>query len=122
MLAQVNAFRAQYGLVPLLESPLLDQAAQLHSIDQANRATMSHTGSGGTNPGQRIAATGFVARMWAENVAAGYPDVTSVMNGWMNSPGHRANILHPDLREIGMAAVAGANGAIYWTMDLGTQK
>ena len=53
----------------------------------------SHAGSDGSNAGQRIERQGYRWRAWAENVAVGYPDAASVMDGWMNSPGHRENIL-----------------------------
>jgi uncharacterized protein YkwD len=117
VVAIVNAYRAQNGLAPLVENALLNAAAVDHSLYQATIAKMTHTGSGGTNPGQRIAGWGYSARMWAENVAAGQPTSDAVMTAWMNSAGHRANILNPNLREIGVAAVTSVRGTIYWTMD-----
>jgi uncharacterized protein YkwD len=113
-----NARRAEAGLPPLAVHGALSLAAQVHSDDQAARQQMSHTGSDGSNPGQRIAATGYVARAWGENVAYGYPDAASVMDGWMGSDGHRANILSPNFTEIGVAFATSARGTIYWTMEL----
>ena len=79
---------------------------------------MSHTGSDGSNPGDRIARAGYRFSAWAENVAMGYPDAASVMDGWMNSPGHRANILSGNVTEIGVGLAYAADGAPYWTMVL----
>ena len=113
-----NAQRAAAGLPAVTVHGALNLAAQAHSDDQAARDRMSHTGSDGSNPGQRIAATGYVARAWGENVAAGYPDAASVMDGWMNSPGHRANILNGNVTEIGIGVATSARGTLYWTMEL----
>lgn len=113
-----NQQRKARGLAPLAINTALTKAAKVHSNDQAARNKMTHTGSNGSNPGQRIAAQKYPARTWGENVAAGYVTATAVMNGWMNSPGHRANILSPQFKEIGVAATTGTSGAIYWTMVL----
>ena len=79
---------------------------------------MSHTGTDGSNPGDRIARAGYRFSAWGENVAIGYPDAASVMDGWMNSPGHRANILSGNVTEIGIGLAYAADGTPYWTMDL----
>ncbi len=116
----VNKQRAAAGLAPVTENGLLDSAAIGHSAYQARRHKMTHTGQGGTNVGQRLLAVGFTPWAWGENVAYGYGSCADVMAGWMNSPGHRANILNPQILEIGMGAVADSAGVIYWTMDLAT--
>lgn len=98
----------------------LNLAAQNHSQDQANRRTMSHTGSDGSSLATRMARAGYVG--WtriSENVAYGQPDVVTVMNAWMNSPGHRANILG-QVTAVGFGQARGSNGRIYWTQDFGT--
>lgn len=118
LVAQVNQQRAARGLAPLSLSPQLTQSAEGHSADQARRGTMSHTGSNGSNVYQRVTATGYFPNAWGENVAAGQPDVSSVMGAWMASASHRANILSGNFTEIGVAGVTSANGTIYWTMDL----
>ena len=64
---------------PVTLHPALSNAAQGHSNDQAAASTMTHTGAGGTDAGDRIAATGYAWRTWGENVAAGQPDAASVM-------------------------------------------
>ena len=113
-----NARRAEHGLPALGLNGLLTNAAQAHSADQAAANTMSHTGTDGSSPGDRIARAGYRFSAWGENVAAGYPDAASVMDGWMNSAGHRANILNGTFTEIGIGLAHAANGAPYWTMEL----
>jgi uncharacterized protein YkwD len=113
-----NNARAAAGLAPLTIDSRLTVAAEAHSTEQATRQKMTHTGKNGSNAGQRMKAQGYSWSTWGENVAAGQADCASVMSAWMNSSGHRANILNPAFVHIGMGAVKGTNGVIYWTMDL----
>ena len=99
----------------------LNQAAQLHSQDQAARKTMSHVGSDGSRAGDRITRAGYAWRSWGENVAAGYGTAESVMAAWMNSPGHRANILSGNT-EIGLGLAYASNGVPYWTQVFATPR
>ncbi len=112
----VNGHRTAAGLVPLAADSRLTSAAQSHANDMANRRVMTHTGSDRSNAGQRIAVHGYGATMWAENVAAGQATAADAVNAWMNSSGHRANILNKQLVNIGVAAATGSNGVTYWTM------
>lgn len=116
-----NQRRAEYGLPALRVSSALTSAAQNHSADQARRAKMTHTGSDGSDPGTRIARTGYRAWTWGENVAAGQSNASRVMGSWMNSSGHRANILSSNLREIGVGLAYSSGGTPYWTMVLASQ-
>ncbi|MEQ1698862.1 MAG: CAP domain-containing protein [Ilumatobacteraceae bacterium] len=116
--ALANNARTAAGLAPLTIDSKLTAAAEGHSTDQAKRKKMTHTGSNGSNAGQRITAAGYAWNTWGENVAAGQADCASVVSAWLASPGHRANILNPAMVHIGMGAVKGTNGVIYWTMDL----
>jgi len=120
LLAQVNAQRAANGVGPLAWCPTLGHAAVLHSADQAAHNAMSHAGSDGSDTATRVERAGY--RNWTavgENVAAGYPGETAVLNAWMNSPGHRANILNPAYTHVGTGFGAGAGGTLYWTQDFG---
>lgn len=120
MLASINARRAAAGVAPLRACASLDRAAAAHSADQAAHEHMSHTGSNGSNAGQRITAAGYLGwRAWAENVAVGYPSVASVMNGWMNSSGHRANLLSASYEHVGVGLAHSASGTPYWTQNFG---
>ncbi len=89
----VNQERAVRGLNVLAADELLASAAHAHSQDMSQNNYFSHTSLDGRSAGQRIAATGYAYNTWGENIAAGYTSAASVMNGWMNSSGHRANIL-----------------------------
>ena len=115
----VNDVRSQNGLPPVSPSPLLESAAAMHSLDQAQTNNLSHTGSDGSTWGDRATAVGYNWGTIAENVAAGYADPADVMNGWMNSAPHRRNILSGNFTQIGVSSVAGA-GYVYWTMELAT--
>jgi uncharacterized protein YkwD len=115
----VNTERAKHGCAPLTVNAKLTKAAQAHSADMAAHRTMSHTGSDGSSPGERITAAGYAWSSYGENVAYGYGTPASVMAGWMNSPGHRANILNCSFKEIGVGLAQPGN---YWTQDFGTPR
>lgn len=97
-----NQHRQAAGCPPLKLEPRLTQAAQGHSEDMALNDFFSHTGSDGSSPWDRIRAAGYDFVTAGENIAAGYPDPQSVVTAWMNSPGHRANILNCQFEEIGV--------------------
>ncbi|QBJ93771.1 CAP domain-containing protein [Streptomyces seoulensis] len=113
----VNAERAKVGCSPVNLNSTLTKAAQDHSADMAAHNTMSHTGSDGSDPGSRITAAGYRWSAYGENVAYGYATPEQVMAGWMDSPGHRENILNCSYQEIGVGL---AQPGSYWTQDFGT--
>jgi uncharacterized protein YkwD len=99
----------------------LTQAADGHSQDMAARNYFDHTSADGRTFSQRIDATGYAWSTAGENIAAGYPSVDAVMDGWTKSPGHCANLMNPNFSEIGVACVPGTSSTTYnnyWTMDL----
>jgi uncharacterized protein YkwD len=118
----INQERARAGLAALNSDARLIVSARKHSQDMADRGFFSHTGSNGSNPGQRMSAAGYTWRTYAENIAAGYPTPENVMRGWMDSPGHRANILSKDVRDVGVGYVVqtGTEWTHYWTTNFGT--
>lgn len=91
----VNRERAARGLGPLGRDRRLRAAAFRHAADMGLRGFFDHRGSDGTHHGHRIAAQGFRACLAAENIAWGQRSARDVVRGWMGSPGHRRNILHP---------------------------
>ncbi len=98
ILDATNAQRAQYGLAPLAVDRDLIKSARAHAIWMTQNQTMQHT-----------------SQPVAENIAMGQPDCDSVIAAWMNSPGHRANILNSSYRRIGVAAYQmPGGGAIFW--------
>jgi uncharacterized protein YkwD len=115
----VNQERAKVGANPLRINEQLDLAADQHTLDQASMNNMSHIGSNGSKMGDRIKNAGYLFSSIGENVAYGYGDAAAVMSGWMNSPGHRQNILNPNYQEIGIGYAQGADGRPYWTQDFG---
>ncbi|AYN42808.1 CAP domain-containing protein [Streptomyces dangxiongensis] len=115
----VNAERGKAGCQALTLNSTLTKAAQAHSADMAAHQNMSHTGSDGTSPGDRITSAGYDWSSYGENVAYGYSTAEQVMAGWMASPGHRANILNCSFQEIGVGL---AQPGSYWTQDFATAR
>lgn len=113
MLCLVNKERVQLGLPPMGMDDLLVKAARIHSKDQAKMKQMNHTGSDNSLPWDRVTRVGFPWISVAENVAFGYSNETTVMEAWMNSPGHRANILG-NCQLFG-SAVSYSDGVPYFT-------
>jgi uncharacterized protein YkwD len=105
---------------------LLAQAAEGHSQDMVANDFFAHDSLDGRTFDQRISATGYRWSRVAENIAAGQVTINEVMAGWMASEGHCANIMNPDLTEIGMVCVAGTppttRYGTYWTMELGQPR
>ncbi|MEE6260908.1 CAP domain-containing protein [Plantactinospora sonchi] len=114
----VNRERAANGCDPVVMNRQLAEAARLHSQDQGEHTNMSHTGSDGSSFVERARRAGYDNPI-GENVAMGYPNAAAVMDGWMNSSGHRANILNCAARAMGVGVATGADGRLYWTQVFG---
>jgi uncharacterized protein YkwD len=114
-----NARRAKAGLGPLVSNSLLEASAVEQARDMAERQKMSHKGSDGSSPFERMKRHGYNFVAAAENVAYGFDDVDSVMTGWIKSPGHRRNILG-NFSEIGVGRAIARDGASYWCVTFGT--
>ncbi|MFF7985202.1 CAP domain-containing protein [Streptomyces sp. NPDC007901] len=114
-----NRERARAGLRPLAVDPQLATAAQAYSTDMATRDFYAHTSPEGTQPWDRAAAAGSRRRTIGENIACGQRSAAEVVDGWMNSPGHRANILKPEFTHIGIGFAGGGRAGTYWTQLLG---
>lgn len=119
-----NNQRRAHGCGNLTVNAALTKAAQAHSADMAARNYFAHNSRNGKTPGARITAAGYSWSRWAENIAAGYQTPSQVVTGWMNSSGHRANILNCKLRDIGVGYVdrSGSTYRWYWTQDFGTKR
>ncbi|WEO99744.1 sigma-70 family RNA polymerase sigma factor [Streptomyces sp. FXJ1.172] len=120
VVALVNKERSAAGCSPLTEDPQLQKAAQGHSDDMAARHFFDHTNPDGADPGQRITAAGYHWSTYGENIAQGQQSPAAVMESWMNSPGHRANILNCSFKDIGVGVHNGAGGP-WWTQDFGAK-
>ena len=112
-----NAQRAQHGCSALRVDSRLRTAARGHSKDMHVRHYFEHDSLDGTSPWDRIKATGYTSP-GAENIAMGYATAQAVVDGWMKSPGHRANILNCSLKAVGIGAEYGRGGP-WWTQDFG---
>jgi uncharacterized YkwD family protein len=108
----VNEQRALNGLAPLTLSSKLSDVARAKSQDMHDNRYFSHTSPTYGSPFDMMKAFGISYRTAGENIAMGYSSPESVMDGWMNSPGHRANILNASYTTIGVGYVADGN---YWT-------
>ena len=133
VLELVNAARAQerkcgrqsFAPAPALKpSTVLASAAAAHARDMAEHAELTHTGSDGSKPADRITRAGYAWRASGENVAAGQRNADAVVAAWLESPGHCANIMEPNFTEMGVAfvQVPGANPNIYWAQSLATPR
>ena len=133
MLDAVNSFRAQArtcgasiypAAAPLAWNCKLELAALTHSMDMANNNFFSHTGSNGSTVGTRVTDVGYSWSTVGENIAAGYASVSSVMQGWINSPGHCANMMTSNFQDLGSAKVSNASSqyGVYWTQVFGRSR
>lgn len=116
----VNNERVKNGCSALSPNPFLRQAAYLHSRDMGDNLFFDHTGSDGSNFVTRARRAGYGGSPRGENIAAGYGSPAAVMSGWMNSTGHRNNILSCTTTEIGVGYYqAGQGYGHYWTQVFG---
>ena len=118
----INQYRHDKGLKPLKLNAELSEAAKAHSRDLAKWDRISHYGSDGSNPWDRVKRTGFKARLAAENVGTGQVDFQEVMRGWKESPGHNKNLLLSDATHMGIALVQDPRTEFksFWTLVIGT--
>ncbi len=102
----------------------LAEAALAHSRDMASRDFFDHTNPNDEGPGVRIDRAGYSWRTYGENIAAGQANVTIAINGWINSPGHCANIMNGTFTEFAVASAVSENSSygIYWTMVLAAPR
>jgi uncharacterized protein YkwD len=117
VLTLVNAERAKIGCAPLVEDKALAKLAADFSKDMAQRDFFDHTDPDGDDPWERATLAG-ITNLGGENIARGQADAAAVMDAWMNSPGHRANILNCDFKTLGIGAHFGTGGP-WWTQDFG---
>lgn len=125
VLRLTNRQRGKAGLEPLTLSSKLTKVAQSHSIDMAQNDFMGHTGSDGSDLGDRLGDRNYLFAWANENVAAGYATPREVIKLWLNSPPHRANLLSSNATELGLGYkfLANDTGTFnynhYWTLVFG---
>jgi uncharacterized protein YkwD len=118
----INQYRRDNKLKPIKLNAELSEAAKAHSRDLAKWDRISHYGSDGSNPWDRVKRTGYKARLAAENVGTGQVDFSEVMRGWKDSPGHNKNLLLSDATDMGLALVQDPKTEFksFWTLVLGS--
>jgi uncharacterized protein YkwD len=136
LLERINSFRAAPrrcgsqrfdAAEPLVWNERLAQAAAGHANDMARGAFLSHTGRDGRDIDERVEAAGYAWTSVGENIAGGPNTVQAVMAGWQASPGHCANLMNPNFRDVGVACVAVPLNERrpydrYWAMSLGRSR
>jgi uncharacterized protein YkwD len=113
----VNAVRARAGLPAVQTSSRLASAAQRYACQLARSGTFAHRGPDGSDLRTRVSATGYPACRAAENLALGH-DAATVVPAWMDSRGHRRNLLDAEVQDVGLG-VAVAGGRPYIVLVLG---
>ncbi|MBO0931553.1 CAP domain-containing protein [Fibrella aquatilis] len=133
ILTYLNAARSKsclcgsttYPAVPALAlNTKLTTASDKFALDLATYNYFSHTGRDGSQPWDRMTREGYVWRAAGENIAAGYPTARAVVDGWLKSPGHCANIMSANFKEVGVgyAYTTTSTYKHYWVTDFGTQR
>jgi uncharacterized protein YkwD len=123
VLDYTNQIREQQGCGPLRLDSSLVEAAGKHASDMVRRHYMDHTNPDGQDPGDRMRAAGYRGSSWGENIAAGYDSAQKVVAAWMQSDGHRENILNCRFTTIGIGYDSGKVKSDYgpgsWVQDFG---
>ncbi len=131
LLEQINSARRQphqcggqafAATTPLAWSAVLAGAAENHTRNMANNNFFDHKDRDGRTPGDRAELAGYNGQLIGENIAAGQDTVRKVVDGWLSSPGHCANLMNPQFRELGAAYAVDpkSDSGIYWTAMFGT--
>jgi uncharacterized protein YkwD len=120
----INAYRKQHNLKPVELHPQLTSAAKDHARDLAKWDRISHYGSDGSNPWDRVKRSGYNPRVAAENVGTGQASVDEVFKGWRESEGHNKNLLLPDATQMGIALVRDPKTEFktFWALVMGAPQ
>ena len=116
--------REKFPAAPALGvSRKLNDAAAAHARDMARRKYFEHQGSDGSQPRDRVQRAGYQSRLTGENIALGPESAEEVVAGWLDSPGHCANIMDARFRDIGVGLASGTKrGQIYWVQTFGSPR
>jgi len=120
----INAQRQHQGLRPLVYNAQLDRMAKIQADNMARFQKMAHVLPDANLPslGDRARYVGYTYGRIAENVALGFPNAETVVEGWMNSSGHRRNILDREVIETGIGIARSSAGGIYYCQVFGRQR
>ena len=109
-----NAFRAQHSIRDLTWNPDVADVAQAYAEFMAEESYFDHVDPDGQNPGDRLESAGLIYYYYGENINAGYYDAEDSMNGWINSPGHRDNLLNTNFTQIGVGTAYNPDDTFNW--------
>ncbi|RKQ71565.1 uncharacterized protein YkwD [Litorimonas taeanensis] len=117
-IADLNAYRAEFGLGALKLNTKLNKASKVHAEDLAKAGIISHTGTDGSGHGDRVQRQGYYFMIAGENVATGQKSWKKVFQAWKDSPGHNENLLRDDVIDFGIALVyePKTTYSTYWAM------
>jgi uncharacterized protein YkwD len=108
---------------PLKISTSLTDAAENHARDMAKRKYFEHRGRDGSQPKDRVLRAGYQSRLTGENIALGPQSAEEVVAGWLDSPGHCANIMDSRFVDIGVGLATGKQrGQVYWVQEFGAPR
>ncbi|MCU7728063.1 CAP domain-containing protein [Actinoplanes sp. KI2] len=116
----INLNRRRAGCGALSLDRRLIAVANLHAADMARRHYFAHNSPRGDSPGDRVRKAGYHWRQYGENIARGFSSAYDVVNGWMHSAPHRANILDCRLHQMGIGLAIGRGRTAYWVQDFAT--
>lgn len=122
VVVETNRWRAEHGLPALTAEPRLTAAAVAHTDDMSARRFFAHESPDGRSVADRVLAAGYPYAVVAENLAAGQRTATEVVHGWLDSAGHRRNLLSPDVTQIGVAYAVGGEHGTLWTQVFGRPR
>lgn len=122
VLIMTNNERSKNGLSPLQWDDSLAELAEAHCEDMIKRNFFAHNNPDGETPFDRMKKAGISYWTAGENIAAGQHSPEAAMESWMNSEGHRQNILNPDFKYLGVSVVKGGSYGIYWAQEFARLK
>ncbi|MFC6565202.1 CAP domain-containing protein [Actinoplanes utahensis] len=122
VLALVNRHRRAAGCATITVDQRLIAAASRHAGDMARRGYFDHESPGGERAGNRVSDAGYVWSRYGENIARGQDSPFEVMTDWMNSPGHRENIVDCRLDQMGVGLALSSDGTPYWVQEFATPR
>ncbi|MCM4077801.1 CAP domain-containing protein [Paractinoplanes hotanensis] len=122
VLRLINQNRRHGGCDPFTLDRRLIEAANDHAADMARRDYFAHESPSGDSAGDRVSERGYRWKRYGENIARGADSAYEVVNGWMNSPTHRENILDCRLREMGVGLAIARDRTPYWVQDFATPE
>ncbi len=107
---------------PVVWNEKLADASLKHSLDMAENGFLSHNGSDGSNPGERLLRVSYTWNEYAENIGQGYKSSEEAVRAWVRGKKHCENIMNPHFKEVGASYARSRNLRTYWTLILGSSN